>query len=360
MIKTNCKYYKGNIPCKPHKEYGFHCDNCKMYEPISERILIIKLGAAGDVIRTTPLLRKIRKEFHCAEIVWLTYFPDLVPSSCVNKILNFELKNILWLQNQKFDWLINLDKDDETIALTTRIESDKKSGFKMDNFGKCKPISNKAEKDKWLTGLWDDLNKYNTKNYMEEIFEICGYKFNGEKYILENKVNKIWDNIDKKNKVIGLNTGCGNRWITRLWSDNSWIKLAALLKQKNYEVIILGGPQENEKNIEISKKSGAKYLGYFELPVFIDLIDQCDVVVTQVTMAMHIAIGLNKTLILMNNIFNKNEFYLYNNGCIIEPELKCLGCFKQNFDDKCSIVNCMELVKPENVLKKINTILNLQ
>ena len=122
----------------------------------------------------------------------------------------------------------------------------------------------------------------------------------------------------------------------------------------NYEVVILGGPQENEKNIEISKKSGTKYLGYFELPTFIDLIDRCDFIVTQVTMAMHIAIGLNKTLILMNNIFNRNEFFLYSNGCIIEPELNCLGCFKQNFDERCAAENCMNLIDPENVFKKIN------
>ena len=38
--------------------------------------------------------------------------------------------------------------------------------------------------------------------------------------------------------------------------------------------------------------------------------DQCDVVVSQVTMAMHIAIGLGKRLILMNNIFNRNEFFI--------------------------------------------------
>ena len=129
MVRTDCKYYRGNIPCKPHKESEIHCDNCKMYEPLSKRILIIKLGAAGDVIRTTPILRKLRIEFPNSEIVWLTYFPDLLPRSWVNKILDFELKNIVWLQNQKFNWLINLDKDDEAIALATIIMADRKSGF---------------------------------------------------------------------------------------------------------------------------------------------------------------------------------------------------------------------------------------
>ena len=36
-----------------------------------------------------------------------------------------------------------------------------------------------------------------------------------------------------------------------------------------------------------------------------------DLVVTAVTMAMHIALGLGKKLVLFNNIFNPHEFELY-------------------------------------------------
>jgi heptosyltransferase-2 len=356
IVHKDCRHFMSDRPCTFHKKEGIHCDKCDFYDPVKERILIIKLGAIGDVIRTTPLLRKLRREFPNAEITWITYSPEVLSENWVDNILEFNLQNIIWLNEQSFDWLINLDKDKEALALCSRIKADKKSGFCMDNFGKCKPISNKAEKNKWLTGLWDDLNKSNKKNYMEEIFGICGYKFNKEKYILEKTISKEWDNIDKRKKVIGLNTGCGNRWTTRLWRDDNWIELATLLKKMNYEVIILGGSQENERNIEISKKSDTKYLGYFELPTFIDLIDQCDFIVTQVTMAMHIAIGLNKTLILMNNIFNRNEFFLYSNGCIIEPELNCLGCFKQNFDERCTTENCMNLIDHENVFKEVNNL----
>ena len=356
VIKTNCKFYKGNVPCQPHKQYGYSCIGCNLFEPLGKRILIIKLGAAGDVIRTTPLLRKIRQVIPTAEIIWLTYFPELLPPKWINKIVNFEPKNILWLTNQKFDWLINLDKDDEAIALASEIKAERKSGFIMDRRGKCKPVSNDAETHKWLTGLRDDLNKSNTKSYMAEIFEICGYKFNREKYIFENTVNKKLDNINRTEKVIGINTGCGTRWNTRLWSDNNWVDLAQRLKKLNYEVIILGGPQEHQRNDVISRESKAKYFGYFDLPNFINLVDNCDFIISQVTMAMHIAIGLNKTLILINNIFNKNEFYLYDNGFIMEPGIDCLGCFKQGFDKHCPVSNCMDLIKPEDIIEKLITL----
>ena len=323
IIKTDCRLYKGDIPCKPHKEYGVHCDDCSYYKKTSLNILIIKLGALGDVIRTTPLLRKLRENYPDANIYWLTYSPEILSLEWVDNILSVNLENIQILKSIKFDWVINLDKDKIAIVLTKSIEAEKKSGFTMDKFGNAQPISNKAEEQKWLTGIFNDISKQNTKHYVQEIFEICGFDFKDEEYILELKEKSFnWD-IEKSKKVAGLNTGCGGRWTSRLWSNEYWIELAGNLKKNGYEVIFLGGEQEHEKNLILAEKSGGKYFGHFYLDKFISLVNECDLVVTAVTMAMHIAIGLKKKLVLFNNIFNKNEFYLYDRGVIIEPDPKC-------------------------------------
>ena len=55
-VKYDCKYFRGGIPCKPNKLKGKVCASCDEFKAISKRILIIKLGAIGDVIRTTPLV----------------------------------------------------------------------------------------------------------------------------------------------------------------------------------------------------------------------------------------------------------------------------------------------------------------
>ena len=350
-IKADCRYFKGDVPCKPSKDFGVICKGCSHYSRFKENILIIKLGAAGDVIRTTPLLYPIKKEYPDSRVFWLTYSPELVPGNInetpnADVILQFNLQNILYIQQIEFDVLINLDKDREAISLANVIKSKKKTGYTIKN-GNCSPISEKSE-HKFLTGIFDDISKNNTKNYLEEIFEICGYTFNKEKYILPRfeLTNKIWD-IDKNKRIIGLNTGCGSRWTSRLWKNDYWIKLSKDLINKGYEVILLGGEQEDKNNKLLSKESGAKYLGYYDLNTFIDLVDQCDLVVTQVTMAMHITIGLSKKIVLLNNIFNRNEFELYGNGVIIEPEKKC-ECY---FSPKCKNkeYKCMDYLHPENV-----------
>jgi heptosyltransferase-2 len=347
-INKDCRFFRGDMPCVYHKKRNVHCWNCEYYEQIKNRILIIKLGAAGDVVRTTPLLRKIKRLYDGAEVTWITNFPELVPSM-VDNILNFELKNILYLLNTPFDIVINLDKDKEACALVNMIRAKSKKGFKLEN-GKVVPVNRRAE-HKWLTGLFDDVNKKNKKSYIQEIFQIFGAEFNGEKYILDRTSKRGW-NIGKKSALIGLNTGCGDRWKTRLWPEEYWIELIKLLKRSGYEVVLLGGEKEDTKNKAIAKKTYAYYFGYFPLKDFIGLIDQCDLVVTGVTMALHLAIGLGKKIVLLNNVFNQYEFELYNLGEIIEPEVSCRGCFKPICDK-----HCMEKIDTKRVFSACERLL---
>ena len=345
-INQDCRHFKGDIPCSYHKKENVVCENCPYYDPIEEKILIIKLGAAGDVIRTTPLLRKLKLVYPKAYITWLTWTPDLVPLDWVDQILPFDLKSIVALQAAHFDLLINLDKDLEACALANQVSALKKKGFGLSELNRCQPIDADSE-HKFLTGIFDTLNKSNTKSYPQEIFEICGYEFEGEKYILSNfaENNYHWDIVESR-PLIGLNTGCGGRWTSRLWHEDHWIELAKKLKSQGNGVLILGGPEEHEKNLRIAEKSGAPYLGHFPLEQFINLVDQCDLVVTAVTMATHIAIGLEKKIVLFNNIFNKHEFELYGLGKILEPAVKC-DCF---FAEKCPH-NSMQYIYVDTVLE---------
>ena len=347
-INTDCKYFLGHIPCKIHKETDKKCYNCDNYKKIDYKILIIKLAAVGDVIRTTPLLHKLKKEHPNALIYWITYTPEILPD-LIDKKYMFSLENTLIIENIHFDKAINLDKDAHACALMNKINSDEKYGFYLKD-GNPAPY-NKLAEHKFLTGIFDDVNKANKKTYVEEIFEICGYKFNGEEYILNPPSNFEW-NIDKSKKIIGLNTGCGSRWASRLWNFDYWVELIKLLQKENYTPILLGGEQENERNTKLSQLTGAEYKGYFPLDQFTSLMNECDIVVTAVTMALHLAIGLKKQVILMNNIFNPNEFELYGRGKILGPKNEC-KCY---FSPTCKNQNeyfCLDSLTPIMILDAI-------
>lgn len=359
-IKTDCRFFRGDVPCKPHKSFNVHCINekneiCAYFDQITEKILIIKLGAIGDVIRTTPLITRLKKEYPKSKIFWLTLTPSILPAE-VDVPLKFNTESILFLQMFEFDLAVNLDKDKEACSLLNLLHAKDKKGYYL-NHGIPFPANEEAV-PKYMTGLFDDFNKANTKSYPQEIFEICGYKFEGEKYILSHykEYENSWQ-IDKNKKIVGLNTGCGGRWTTRLWSEENWTHLAKNLISAGYEVVFLGGEQEHEKNARLAENTGGKYFGYFALEKFINLVDQCNLVVTGVTMGMHITIALEKKIVLFNNIFNRNEFELYNLGEIIEPSKECTCYFSatcKNPDYK-----CMEHIEPERVFTTVNKLLPL-
>lgn len=358
-LKTDCRFFRGDIPCKPHKQFGVHCvdelgADCPHYDPVTKRILIIKLGAIGDVIRTTPLLRKLKEVHPSAAIYWLTHTPEILPAS-VDVPMEFTLNNIVTLRSIPFDIAYNLDKDREACALLTQVSAHEKKGFTLTN-GVIAP-ADEAARAKYETGVFDDVSKINTKSYVQELFEICGFEFGGEPYILDNFASRGYSwKLGRKKPVIGLNTGCGGRWTSRLWPDKNWKALATTLKKSGFQVVLLGGAQEDAKNKKLAKASGVKYFGHFPLPQFINLVDQCDLVVTGVTMAMHIAIGLGKKIVLFNNIFNRHEFDLYDNGILLEPSRPC-RCFYQaactNED-----YQCMDSLSVKDVAGACRTLLN--
>ena len=345
VLKTDCRFFRGERPCIPHKEHGVHCTECQFYDRIGERILIIKLGAAGDVIRSTPLLRKLKQNYPHSFITWLTDHVAFLPTQ-VDEKLKYSDRILPWLSLRRFDLCINLDKDRESIAVAEMIMSPRKFGFGIDGYGRPRAMNQLAEA-KLLTGVFDDVSKKNKKSYVQEIFEICGFEFRDEEYIVQYHSERKWE-FEGKHPIVGLNTGCGGRWPSRLWPVAYWCDLAKRLRDSGVEVILLGGPEEVERNEEIHRIAGGKYFGVLPIQDFIGLVDQCDVVVTQVTMTLHLALGLKKKVVLLNNIFNKNEFEMYGLGIILEPERPC-GCY---YSPDCPHES-MKSISPQNVFVAI-------
>lgn len=328
-LRTDCRHFRGDLPCLPHKQSGVHCvdengDPCPHYERQTSQVLIIKLGALGDVIRTTPVVRRLRSVYPEARLWWLTLSPDIV-ATAVDVALPFTAQSLAILQAATFDVLYNFDKDREACGLAASLTARIKKGFTLVN-GRPAPIDADA-RHKYMTGVFDDLSKANPKSYPQEIFELAGFAFAGEEYLLPSFPEQAlpWK-LPRGKPVVGLNTGCGGRWVSRLWPEAQWVQLARRLKRAGYTPLLLGGEQEHAKNTRIARRSGALYFGHYPLKRFIALVDRCDVVVTAVTMALHIAVGLRKKIVLFNNIFNRHEFDLYGLGEILEPPGGC-ACY---------------------------------
>lgn len=325
-IHFDCIHFRGDMPCGPNKKSGKTCPGCTEYTTISKRILIIKLGAIGDVIRTTPLIEAYRKLYPGCHITWITRYPDVLPEQSIDAIREFAFEDVFIITRQHFDIAINLCKDEEAAMLLSECNATEKRGFIWKD-GHIS-IANRESEHKLLTGLFDELSKANTKSYLQEIFEICGLSYDNESYILN--VDQKWiENFsyikDKANgkKIIGLNTGAGSRWPTRLWPVENWRELISRLQNDGYASLLLGGADEHIMNATLHNETGAIYAGSYPLHQYLAIAYHADVIVTAVSMTMHIALGLGKKMVLFNNIFNKHEFDVFGNGEILEPSTGC-------------------------------------
>jgi heptosyltransferase-2 len=363
-IKQDCRFFKGEIPCKPHKQYGVHCTDpngksCIYYDPMKERILIIKLGAIGDVIRTTPLLRKLKEVYPSSEIWWLTHTPEILPSSMVDRLLPFNLRSLLTIECTPFDIVYNLDKEREACALLEHVQAKEKKGFGLDTFGECRPLSGDAEY-RWLIGLFDDLNRKNQKTYQEQIFAICGFEFRGEKYVLENNLTSPFaPAVDRCQSVLGICTGAGSRWQFKKWQRKGFEELIRLLRSRlpDVEIILLGGPDEDETNRDLQAMFPweVKYFGTMSLPEYIALLDLCTIILTGDSLPLHLAIGLEKKVVAYFGPTPFSEIELYGMGRIVHADLPCLGCFKQECDFP---INCMNSITPEQMFQAIKELIS--
>ena len=131
--------------------------------------------------------------------------------------------------------------------------------------------------------------------------------------------------------------------------------MARKISDAGYYPLLLGGVQEDQRNKDIQAGSGATYLGYYPLNQFINLIDHCDLVVTQVTMGMHLTLGLGKKIVLMNNIFNPHEFDLFGKGSIVQPPKACKCFYRGSCVDGGS---CMETLTSDTVFAEVESVLN--
>jgi len=355
-LRNDCFHFRGDLPCLPHRERGVTC-GCNEFISIKRRGVIFKLGAAGDVLRTTPILRALDPLGTGTKILWVTHHPELLPKEACEAV-KLDAATMARLSASEWDFCWNLDKDVEACAAAFHVKASERAGYTLVD-GVPYPIDERAW-HKFATGIDNPYSKSNTLNYVREIFDIVGLPYNGEEYWLSSPAKKsqeIAERLVPEDGWIGLNTGAGWRWPTRIWPESHWITLIELLKREGLKSVILGGPEEVELNNRLASTTGCLWPGVQSLDVFYAMIYRCRALVTSVTQAMHLAIAAKTPLVLFNNIFNEHEFELYGRGEIVGPPSPC-DCF---YDANCvTSRNCIREISPERAMNAIQKTIRKQ
>jgi ADP-heptose:LPS heptosyltransferase len=374
ILKADCIYFPGDRPCKPHKTTGVLCPDCNLYTPMGFRILIIKLDAIGDVLRTTSILHSLKKKYPDSYIVWLTKnnAKDLFKNNeLVNEIFVYE--NIATETNldvEEFDLVINLDPSPVSAALATKANGKKKIGFGLKPNGKVFTFNDEAIE--WFEmGAFDNLKKANTKTYQQIIHEICSLDYDkGEIIVKLNDVEQKFSdeylkNLQKYNFdiIIGINPGASDRWEFKKWREDGYIELINKIQiEYNACILLYGGDEEKKLLEELSSvsKNIINTGSNNSLRQFIALMNVPQIFITGDTLALHIATALKKEVICLFGPTSYNEIEDYGRITKVVPyELECLVCYKMTCD---FVPNCMQVITAdmvyEQVKHKINKIKN--
>ncbi|MFC1566424.1 glycosyltransferase family 9 protein [bacterium] len=360
LLNLDCRYFEGDRPCTYHKEEQVVCNNCKYYSPVKERILIIKLDAMGDVLRTTFILSILKKKYPNAHITWIVSaksYGVLDGNKLIDKLMLFDDAKFSML-SRKFDISINLDLEDKSLDMATIVNAKEKFGFIKSKNGIIKPLNETAKY--WLfTSAFDDLKKQNDLTYQYLAALSCGFKFKDESVIvlLDKAERKYADSFFKKHKltkkpIVGLNIGSGARWVSKRWPIKHWENLIKLLKKDGYAVVIFGGPEESTTEKLLIKKTGVKSAGTNNsVPRFFALLNKVDVLVTGDTLGLHAAIGLGKKIVAFFGSTSSTEICMYSLGKKLVTKRNCICCYKISCEK-----NCLEKISPEMAYKAVKEV----
>jgi ADP-heptose:LPS heptosyltransferase len=338
---------------------------------MGKRILIVKLAAIGDVLRTTPLLGGLKRVYPQSHITWVVdqiALPLLKNNPQIDRLLPYEFSALLPLEVETFDLIIGLEKEPRGAALASKVKAPEKRGFGLDEKGNVFPL-NEASAYAFFLGLADEVKFYrNQKTYPELIFDIAEIEYRREEYLFHPAPEDLSfaqefagkAGVKKGETLIGLNTGAGGVFANKAWTIAGYVKLIAQLeKRPKTRILLLGGPQEKERNRRILRQASKKTIdGGSEntLGQFAALINLCDLVVTGDTTALHLAVGMKKKVVAIFGPTCAQEIELYGRGVKVVTPLSCAPCYRR----VCSLSpNCMEAISAEEVMEKIKSLLPL-
>ncbi|WP_205511353.1 glycosyltransferase family 9 protein [Longitalea arenae] len=284
------------------------------------KILLIKTGAAGDVVRTTVLLNALQ-----GSVTWVidSRYEPILPIRHPHLHRVVTLDNAFeTLQHEIFDHTISLEEDHTCALLACRVPTKKLTGIYLEN----KRLTYTPDSAGWydlslLSTLGhaaaNEAKKQNKASFQQLLLNMFALPFNGEAYSIYRN-----HQIRPDQRVVGIETRVGARWPNKGWSG--YPALMNKLEQLGYECRLL---QE--------RKTITEYL---------DDIAACGCIISGDTLAMHVAMAYHIPSIAVFNCTSAAEIYDYGTLKKIVSPMLMQAFYKTSFSQA-----VIDSISPEEV-----------
>jgi heptosyltransferase-2 len=184
------------------------------------KVLIIKLGATGDVVRTTPLIRRLN-----GQITWLTEGKNIVLLEGLNDSLRcFSWEGRESALDTRYDLAINLEDTLDVGQFLKAVRCGEIFGAYVDSGGSLRYTENsRCWFDLSLISSYgrrkaDHLKFLNRQTYQEMIFRGLGLRFTGETYLLPKPIET------ELRGDVAIAAEAGSIWPMKKWAYYSELK----------------------------------------------------------------------------------------------------------------------------------------
>lgn len=329
----------------------------KKTEKEYKKILIIRIGAIGDVVHTTNTFRSIKQKYPEVEIHYLTYVdksmlendPNLAKVWWIDnkKFSIFSKYTMLYakqLRQEKFDAVINLQPSLKTrfLALLSGIK-------KHYNYRKNNNLH--AVKNYWVTA----------KRAFPNIEEFSDLRLTVSDDICLKMLEKI---AEYRRPYIILNAGnVFARRQGRTYPVSQWITLGnTIQKTYNGTIFITGVNDDAEilKPIE-SIKNSVSFVGQLSIEENNALIKNVDLLISGDSGPLHIAaaLGINVVGLYGSMPIKRTGPYGGDNCRVVLSQKECspcnhIKCKYLKFTKKL-YAPCMEMIKVTDIMEKIES-----
>ncbi|MCK5146522.1 glycosyltransferase family 9 protein [bacterium] len=334
-----------------------------------ERILVIRLGAMGDVLLTTPALRCLRQRFPHAQIDMLVkseFAPLVEGNTAVNHVYCFtsggSLKDMLiQIRAAGYTHVADLQSNIRSILVSHSCGASHRVRFHHDRVKRWMLIQHKA-------------NIYGTspvpvaKRFLNAVAawgvedDSKGLYLNISADVLVKtaEIFKQWG-IDTNSSIIAIAPGASRQ--TKQWHKDSFCNVARYWADKDVNIIVVGGPEEIELCRTVAEAAGP--LGHSAAGIgsrmeTAGILSKSSLLLSNDTGLMHMACALN---IPVTAIFGPTThqlgFFPYRaRAHVIEEKLACRPCSKHG-SDICpqGHFDCMNNIQPVRVIEIMKKIM---
>ena len=336
-----------------------------------KKILYIQTAFPGDAVLSLPALEKL-KELNPDSSVDVLCIPStqeiFSAAAYVDNVLVidkrgkhksfFALINFAKeLKNRKYDVIYSSHRSLRTSILVLLSEVEETYGF-----------SNSAIKYVYKNIVSYHLNKHE----VQRNFDLIGFKYVENSWRVQPRLNfsddvniKVANFLKEiaKNKIIAL--APGSIWTTKRYPKEKWQRIANYFSTKNFNVILIGGKDDEELCESILQNSTGNLFnaaGKFSIVESIKLLSHCNLLISNDSAPTHFGIcaGIKVLTIYCSTIPQFGFFpYLFGSRFLSFDDLNCKPCGIHGYQE-CPLThfNCANKLHEDEVIKVAEEMLN--